>query len=75
MAEAVKKGLQDTSGTENPRPDEDEQEAGPGTQPADVQTGAAAWSRPVGTQALFRPNFDDDDEDDITLGTDRKSVV
>ncbi len=69
MAEAVEKGLQDTSGTENPRPAEDEQEAGPGTQPADVQTGAAAWSRPIGTQALFRPNFDDDDEDDITLGT------
>ena len=34
-----------------------------GTQPPDVQTGAAAESRPPqATQALFRPDFDDDDD-------------
>ena len=41
----------------------------PGTQPADVQSGAAT-GRLQATQALFRPDFDDDDDDSphISLG-------
>ena len=34
-----------------------------GTQAPEAQTGAAAESRPQATQALFRPDFDDDDDD------------
>jgi serine/threonine-protein kinase PknG len=35
----------------------------PGAQAPEAQTGAAAESRPQATQALFRPDFDDDDDD------------
>ncbi|OIN82832.1 serine/threonine-protein kinase PknG [Mycobacterium malmoense] len=42
-------------------------DVGPGTQGSEVQTGAAAESRPQATQALFRPDFDDDD--DLPLAT------
>ncbi len=41
----------------------DAEDRAPGTQPPEVQTGAAAVSRPQATQALFRPDFDDDDDD------------
>ncbi len=54
-------------------------EARPGTQPADAQpmsdavSGPASGARPQATQALFRPDFDDEDEDDdfphISLST------
>lgn len=50
---------------------ETEAEQGPGTQPPDTATGATT-GRLHATQALFRPNFDDDDDDDlphIVLGT------
>ena len=38
-----------------------QEEAGPGTQPADTHSGAVS-GRPQATQALFRPDFDDDDD-------------
>ncbi len=49
---------------------DDSEVPGPGTQPADAQAGAASEGRPQATQALFRPDFDDDDDDfpHITLG-------
>ena len=43
------------------QPETGAEDVGPGTQPADVQTGAAT-GRLQATQALFRPDFDDDDE-------------
>lgn len=46
----------------NQEPDDD-----PGTQPAsfsDLEMDSASTMRPMSTQAVFRPNFDDDDEDD-----------
>ena len=55
MAEPDKQSEQPESGSED---------VGPGTQPADVQTGGAATGRLQATQALFRPDFDDDDDDD-----------
>jgi serine/threonine-protein kinase PknG len=39
----------------------DAEEAGPGTQAPEAQTGSEL--RPQATQALFRPDFDDDDDD------------
>jgi len=39
---------------------EDAEDLAPGTQPPEVQTGSEA--RPQATQALFRPDFDDDDD-------------
>ena len=44
---------------------EDFEEAGPGTQPADfdeLDVDSAATLRPMATQAVFRPHFDDDSE-------------
>ncbi len=44
---------------------EDFEEAGPGTQPADIddlEVDSAATLRPMATQAVFRPHFDDDSE-------------
>ena len=38
----------------------DAEDLAPGTQPPEVQTGSEA--RPQATQALFRPDFDDDDD-------------
>ncbi|MDP7704183.1 MULTISPECIES: serine/threonine-protein kinase PknG [unclassified Mycobacterium] len=65
-----------------------QEEESPGTQPVgqqeEAQTGVTATTgRPQATQALFRPDFDDDDEDDfpISLGSvdtqpqDRMSVA
>jgi serine/threonine-protein kinase PknG len=36
--------------------------AGPGTKPSDVLADSAATVRPLGTQAVFRPRYDDDDD-------------
>ena len=49
----------------------DSDDEAPGTGPAEDQSGAASESRPQATQALFRPDFDDDDDDfpHISLGT------
>jgi serine/threonine-protein kinase PknG len=41
----------------------DSDEVRPGTGPADEQSGPASEARPQATQALFRPDFDDDDDD------------
>src|SRR6187551_1249664 len=46
----------------------EEDEAYPGTQPADAMTyDSLATLRPMATQAVFRPNFDD--SDGFTVGT------
>ncbi|CAM4152611.1 Serine/threonine-protein kinase PknG [Mycobacterium basiliense] len=75
MAKAVNKGLPQRSETPS---DSEYPEAADGTgdavspdnQPEEAQTGAAAGTRPAGTQALFRPDFDDDDDKlSIPLGT------
>ncbi len=34
----------------------------PGTQPADAMVDSSSQDRPVTTQAVFRPDFDDDDD-------------
>ena len=54
---------------ETQQPESASEEVGPGTQPADAQTGATS-ARIQATQALFRPDFDDDDDDlpHISLG-------
>src|SRR5436305_15054924 len=44
---------------ENPEADE----VSPATQPADSMVDSSAQSRPVATQAISRPDFDDDDDD------------
>ncbi|WAC91067.1 serine/threonine-protein kinase PknG [Mycobacterium sp. Aquia_213] len=52
-------------------PDTDAEDTDPGTQPPDAQTGATT-GRAHATQALFRPDWDDDDDDrlpHITLGS------
>ncbi|WAJ45851.1 serine/threonine-protein kinase PknG [Mycobacterium sp. Aquia_216] len=52
-------------------PDAGSDDTDPGTQPPDTQTGATT-GRANATQALFRPNWDDDDDDSlphITLGS------
>lgn len=64
MAEPDNKSEQPEPGTE---------QVGPGTQPAEVgddAQGGAATGRLQATQALFRPDFDDDDDDfpHISLG-------
>ncbi len=48
-------------------PDPDAEDVGPGTQPAgesgaDAQSGATTGARLQATQAVFRPDFDDDDD-------------
>ncbi len=44
---------------------------GPGTQPADAQTATSATVRPLSTQAVFRPDFGDEDNfPHPTLGPD-----
>ncbi|HYB82413.1 MAG TPA: serine/threonine-protein kinase PknG [Mycobacterium sp.] len=49
----------------------DSEDVGPGPQPAQAQSGPVSQPRPQITQALFRPDFDDDDDDlpEISLGT------
>jgi serine/threonine-protein kinase PknG len=44
------------------QPDPDSEDVGPGTQPADAQSGATTGARAQATQAVFRPDFDDDDD-------------
>ncbi len=46
----------------------DSEDVRPGTQPADVQSGRLSESRPQATQALFRPDFDDDDDLPLLTG-------
>ncbi|SON59156.1 Serine/threonine-protein kinase PknG [Mycobacterium simulans] len=47
----------------------DSEDVSPGTQPADTQTTGSS-ERPLATQALFRPDFDDEDDDfPISFGT------
>jgi serine/threonine-protein kinase PknG len=38
-------------------------DVGPGTQPVDATVDSSSQDRPVTTQAVFRPNFDDDDSE------------
>jgi len=38
-------------------------DVGPGTQPVDATVDSSSQERPVTTQAVFRPNFDDDDSE------------
>ena len=55
-----------TSASESPS---EEDEAEPGTQPADAMTyDSLATMRPMATQAVFRPNFDDSDEISMPSG-------
>ncbi|OSC42698.1 serine/threonine-protein kinase PknG [Mycobacterium decipiens] len=55
------------SETEHSDPDLD---LGPGTQPADEPTATSGAVRPLSTQAVFRPDFDDDDDfTDLTVGS------
>jgi serine/threonine-protein kinase PknG len=80
MAEPMKKELQKDldkepeKDSETPelaeQPDSDSEEMGPGTQPPDTASGATT-GRIQATQALFRPDFDDDDDDlpHTSLGT------
>ncbi|RDH77312.1 serine/threonine protein kinase [Mycolicibacterium moriokaense] len=45
---------------------------GPGTQPAaldDLDMDSVATMRPMATQAVFRPHFDDEDGDGLSVGT------
>ncbi|MBY0443521.1 MAG: serine/threonine protein kinase, partial [Mycobacteriaceae bacterium] len=43
-------------------PHDVEEDSSPGTQRADVLADSVAMERPIGTQAIFRPDFDDDDD-------------
>src|SRR6476660_2339792 len=44
----------------------DDEDEGPGTQPADIFADSASTMRPMATQAVYRPDFDtDDDVDDL----------
>jgi serine/threonine-protein kinase PknG len=42
-------------------------DVGPGTQPVDATVDSSYQDRPVTTQAVFRPNFDDDDSEATPL--------
>ncbi|BBX75140.1 protein kinase [Mycobacterium shinjukuense] len=44
-------------------------EDGPGTQPAEAQTTTAATNRAEATQAVFRPDFEDDEFPFVSIGT------
>ncbi|MCV7409792.1 serine/threonine protein kinase [Mycobacterium florentinum] len=46
--------------------DADAEDTDPGTQPPDAQTGATT-GRAHATQALFRPDWEDDDDDDLHI--------
>lgn len=51
------------------QPAADAEDVSPGTQPAEMHTTGSS-ERPLATQALFRPDFDDDDDDfPISLGS------
>jgi serine/threonine-protein kinase PknG len=68
MKKESKKDLEKESDKDSETPelaeqsDSDSEEVGPGTQPADTASGAIT-GRMQATQALFRPDFDDDDDD------------
>lgn len=50
---------------------DDKHDEDPGTQPAsldDLAMDSMSTMRPMATQAVFRPNFDDDDDDDLHTG-------
>ncbi|MGB8391789.1 serine/threonine-protein kinase PknG [Mycobacterium sp.] len=47
----------------------DANDGGPGAQPPEAQSGPVSEPRPQATQALFRPDFEDDDLPEISLGT------
>ena len=47
---------------------DDSDDEGPGTQPADFLFDSASTMRPMATQAVFRPNFDDDDGTSMPSG-------
>jgi serine/threonine-protein kinase PknG len=40
---------------------QDAEDFGPGTQPVDAMVDSSSQGRPLATQAIFRPDFDDDD--------------
>jgi serine/threonine-protein kinase PknG len=42
---------------------QDADDVGPGTQPVDAMVDSSSQSRPLATQAIFRPDFDSDDDD------------
>ena len=46
----------------------DSDDEGPGTQPADFLFDSASTMRPMATQAVFRPNFDDADGTSMPSG-------
>jgi len=54
-------------------------EESPGTQPADFLFDSASTMRPMATQAVFRPNFDDDDDllpaNGASEPTDRSTAI
>ncbi|OMC14701.1 serine/threonine protein kinase [Mycobacterium sp. SP-6446] len=61
MAEPMKKA---DKNREAPEPaDQPDEDVSPATQPPDTQTGGMPTGRLQATQALFRPDFDDDDDD------------
>ena len=63
--DAVREPAQETPDAPDESPDDD---AYPGTQPADAMAyDSLATMRPMATQAVFRPNFDD--SDDISVST------
>ncbi|MGA8545587.1 MAG: serine/threonine protein kinase, partial [Mycobacterium sp.] len=47
----------------DPERQDADDKVGPGTQPADAMVDSSAQDRPVTTQAVFRPDFDDDDSE------------
>ncbi|CAJ1585839.1 serine/threonine-protein kinase PknG [[Mycobacterium] wendilense] len=55
----------------------DRDDGGPSTQPAELMLDSASTMRPMATQAIFRPNFDDDDDDlyGTTVGTEPHDVT
>ena len=65
--------------TEPTRPEHPVEDGDPGTQPAEVEFDTASTMRPMATQAVYRPSFDDDDGISLpSLGTepeDRATAV
>ena len=59
----------------DPFADDDQPDSGPGTQRADVLVDTAAGGRPMATQAVYRPNFADDDEDDDAFNVDSEQAT
>ncbi len=55
----------------------DRDDGGPSTQPAELMLDSASTMRPMATQAIFRPDFDDDDDDlyGTTVGTEPHDVT